>query len=284
MIGRPCSRHSGACSPGPPRRRPASVAAWARQPALQLQARDDGDGFVIDGRSTPALAARVGPAAAPLHRRPRTAPAHGARPAARCADAAVVAPADGGARARGLRAHGAEHRRRSTTDARGDALAGDVPEVALGASKTCAALRGVVEPAHEGPAWLEGSLGEGLERDLEAYWTREPPFVLMTCAAGSICACSSPAGRGRRRRDARPVRDRGRRRRCASAASAATSRALDRHRDDRLADAPAGRALPRSARSGARALSAYLPSSILAIALRCTSSGPSAKRSVRAPV
>ena len=90
---------------------------------------------------------------------------------------------------------------------------------------------GVSSLAHEGPAWLEGALGTGLERATSTWLAAEPPFLLdETCAVGSTCACNSrPRMRPDIRRGGRPVPDRGRRSVTAqSAASAATSRCRDR--------------------------------------------------------
>ena len=104
--------------------------------------------------------------------------------------------------------------RRIGTDRRGrDALAGAVPEDLVRRVEDPAQhLRRRVEPGARGPAWLEGPLGARASSARPRPGSpREPPFLLMTCAAASTCARRSRRPtRGRRRRGGRPVPDRGR--------------------------------------------------------------------------
>ena len=171
------------------------------------------------------------------------------------------------------------------TDRRGrDALAGDVPEdlvrrvedPAQHASPASSSL------AHEGPAWLEGALGaRPRARDLDL--ARRAAAVPADDAARP--ALPAPAARRPRTRPTSPrwstcSRPRPTRRWRVAPHARRRAGALDRVELDRLAVA-AARAAALAA--GRRRAQPCLPSSILAIALRCTSSGPSAKRSVRAP-
>ena len=140
-------------------------------------------------------------------------------------------------------------------------------------------LAGVSSLAHEGPAWLEGALGHGLERATSTWLAAQPPFLLMTLRGRLYLRLQlASAGCDRCRRGGRPVPDRGRAACARRPHARRRAGALDRVELDRLAVAAAG-----TAALAGRLAQPCLPSSILAIALRWTSSGPSAKRSVRAP-
>jgi hypothetical protein len=55
------------------------------------------------------------------------------------------------------------------------------PKIAVNGSKTLRAnFGGVSGLPHEGPAWLDGPLGRGLERAAQTLLREQPPFVLMT--------------------------------------------------------------------------------------------------------
>src|SRR2546425_13288063 len=84
----------------------------------------------------------MGPVAAPLHRGPGAAHPRAAGHVARAAHAAAAAAADGSTGARDLRAlHREPADRHRPSHARRNALAGAVPEVAVGRAEVAARLR-----------------------------------------------------------------------------------------------------------------------------------------------
>jgi hypothetical protein len=55
------------------------------------------------------------------------------------------------------------------------------PRIAFAGSKVLrGAFAGVSSLPHEGPAWLEGALAQGLERATTSWLQARPPFLLMT--------------------------------------------------------------------------------------------------------
>ena len=73
--------------------------------------------------------------------------------------------------------------------ARGDALAGDVPEDRDRTARRLlrSSFAGVSSLPNEGPAWLDGPLAHALERAAGTCSRPAPPFVLMTLRGRSTC-------------------------------------------------------------------------------------------------
>jgi hypothetical protein len=159
------------------------IASWARQNGYTWKREKDGDGFAIDGRldATPWRLEWGRP------QRPYIA-GHELR-----LRIALGLPPDLQmlVMTRSLREtlenEAYEHAVQSTRTQVGTAGAEEMrwlalfPKISFSASKILrSTFAGVSSLAHEGPAWLDGALGHGLERATSTWLAAQPPFLLMT--------------------------------------------------------------------------------------------------------
>ena len=159
------------------------IASWARQNGYTWKREKDGDGFAIDGRlDTTPWRLEWGRPQRPYiaGRELRLRIALGLPP-----DLQMLVMTRSLKSA--LENAASEHAVQSTRTQVGGTGAEEIrwlalfPKISFGASKILrSTFAGVSSLAHEGPAWLEGALGHGLERATSTWLAAQPPFLLMT--------------------------------------------------------------------------------------------------------